>query len=76
MIRVQLYRRSRAVLDELTSSDAAANALIDATIDAVHHGRHGEGCFRLNADRVTPDGLFMGVFWSSPVFHHPVPISA
>ncbi len=72
MIRVQLYRDRRAVLDQTVETEAAGNALIDATINAIHKGQHGTGRFHLNADHVTADGLFMGVLWASPEFAHPV----
>jgi len=73
MIRVQLYRDRRAVLDQQVDDVAAGNALMDATIHAVHKGQHGTGRFHLNADHVTGEGLFMGVLWASPEFYHPVP---
>jgi predicted ATPase len=70
MVRVQLYRADRVILDQTTSLDRA-RALIDATLNDLHHGQHGEGKFVVTADHVTADGLFMGVFWASPEIHHP-----
>lgn len=71
MIRIQLYRLGRAVVDQITADEAGANRLLDQLINDVHKGTHGTGQFGLYADRVDDNGLFVGSFFRAPDFFHP-----
>lgn len=71
MIRIQLFKYNRAIVDETHESADAAYKAIDAIINAVHKGEHGTGVATLYADHVNQAGLFTGVFVRALDIIHP-----
>ncbi len=72
MIRVELWRGDELLAEELCSAPPAALRAIDQHITDVHRRQHGEGTFRIEANRTDPAGQeFLSVY-----FHQQIEITA
>ena len=72
MIRTQLFRHGIIRVEEKHPDPTSANRRIDALINEVHKGVHGNGEFRIYADHVNEHALFTGLFYETPTFFHPL----
>lgn len=72
MFQIELYKEHRLLERCSESSEGNAMRAIDAMITAVHHGKHGNGIFRVNADQVNDLGFFQASLFDSDTFPYPV----
>jgi hypothetical protein len=71
MILIQLWRHNALLSEQTVPDRAAAERAVDRLINDVHHGRHGEGRFKIEADKVNELGLFMGKALKQPKLKYP-----